>query len=333
MLKVIYFNSDNKFGVYQIIKTLKFILKKKIILNNSNNIFDLFFFKPDITHIHGCWRPMLFFAFFVSKILKIKIIISPHGMLDPVSLSTKKIKKNIAWFLYQKFILLKSELIIVNSDLEKRNVLKKINEKVNIIVIPHTIKVKKIIFKKKKLNSNLSFVFFSRIHPIKNLHKLINIWHGNNFLKNYNLYIYGKIEHNKYYNTFSEKISRSNNIIYKGEISKNIPQKLSEYDVLIHPSSSENFGLVILEALNAGLYTLINKQLKWKIIKKNGYSLSININSYEIVESIKFLNKNKKKIRSVKFRNNILKFLKKNYDLEKISARYTNNYYKIYPKT
>ena len=296
MLKVIFFNTDLKFGIYSVIKTLKHILKKKIYLINSNKILDIIFKNPDITHIHGCWRPYLFFVFLMSKLLDIKVVISPHGMLDPLSLSQKKIRKNIAWDLYQKYAFHFADLIIVNSQVEKLNVLKKINKKVKIIVLPHTIKTQKINFKKKKLNSNLKFVFFSRIHPSKNLHSLLNIWSNNNFFNNYNLFIYGKTDDKNYFKKISNKISRSDNIIYKGPIFKKIPEKLSKFDILIHPSKSENFGLVILEALNAGLYLLINKKLKWKKIEKSGFSSSVNIVSSDMIKKINQLEKKKEKL-------------------------------------
>ena len=57
--------------------------------------------------------------FFLAKIFKKKIIISPHGMIDPISLNQKD-KKKIALFFYQKFIFENSDLIIVNSKIEKK---------------------------------------------------------------------------------------------------------------------------------------------------------------------------------------------------------------------
>ena len=41
-------------------------------------------------------------------------------MIDPISLNQKKIKKKIALFFYQKFIFENSDLIIVNSKIEKK---------------------------------------------------------------------------------------------------------------------------------------------------------------------------------------------------------------------
>ena len=55
----------------------------------SNKILKFLSFKPDIIHINGCWKLRLVFFFILAKIFSIKIIISPHGMMDPFSLNQK----------------------------------------------------------------------------------------------------------------------------------------------------------------------------------------------------------------------------------------------------
>ena len=93
MLKVLYFTSETKkkFGVFKVVNILKKKQTNKIKSKLTNSIFDIFFFKPQIIHIHGCWRPKLFIVFLLAKITSIKIVISPHGMIDPLSFSQKKI--------------------------------------------------------------------------------------------------------------------------------------------------------------------------------------------------------------------------------------------------
>ena len=94
--KIEYFNNKN--------------IKTKLIFNKTNfykfNL-DLHFVinDYDIVHIYGMWRPFLIRVYLLAKKLKKKIIVSPIGYLEPWSLSQKKIKKKIAWFLYQKKII------------------------------------------------------------------------------------------------------------------------------------------------------------------------------------------------------------------------------------
>ena len=122
MLKVLYFTLEinNKFGVSKVVNDIKKNQSNKINIKLSKNILDIFLFKPQIIHIHGCWKLKLLIIFLLAKIMFIKIAISPHGMIDPFSFSQKKIKKNFAWFFYQKYIFKFSNLIIVNSEFEKK---------------------------------------------------------------------------------------------------------------------------------------------------------------------------------------------------------------------
>ena len=332
MIKVLFVSSEkpNKFGVSKVVNSLKKKLQKKIKLKFSNSILNFIRFKPNLIHIHGCWNLKLLLFFVISKLVSAKIIISPHGMINPISFNQKKIKKLIGWYFYQKLMFLNSDLIIVNSSLEKKNLQNKIKGKTKIYVIPHGININiKNNTKKISLKKKLRFVFFSRIHPSKNLEKLINIWTNSSFLKNFKLSIYGEITDYKYFSKFKDKIANSINIKYYRPLYKNIQTVLSKYDIFILPSNSENFGLVVLEAMSSGLYVLVNKKLPWKILQTKGFGKLININSASITNEVKKLELIKKKIRKKKFKNKLLQFLKKNYDWNDISKRYESYYLSV----
>ncbi len=168
MLKILYFTSEKKkkYGVFKVVNILKKKQNKKLKVKISDNIFDIFFFNPEIIHIHGCWRPKLIIIFLLAKITFTKIVISPHGMIDPLSFAQKKIKKIFAWFIYQKYIFMFSNLIVVNSDFEKKNLLKKIKFYKNIKIIKHGVNIPEQIINLKK-NKRLTFVFFFKNSSFK----------------------------------------------------------------------------------------------------------------------------------------------------------------------
>ena len=102
MLKLLFTSSEenNNFGVSKVITSLNEILQKKNIRSEySNNLFKFLIFKPDIIHINGCWKLRLILFFILAKIFRTKVITSPHGMMDPVSLNQKKIKKK-NWIIF-----------------------------------------------------------------------------------------------------------------------------------------------------------------------------------------------------------------------------------------
>ena len=327
MLKILYFTSEtnNKFGVSKVVNDIKKKQNNKINIKLSNNVLDILNFNPQVIHIHGCWQPKLLIIFLIAKIISKKVVISPHGMIDPFSFNQKKIKKTIAWFLYQRYIFHYSNLIIVNSKLEKYNLLKKIRFHKNIKIINHGVNIPQKNIKTKK--NELKFVFFSRIHPSKNLIKLVQIWKKNNFFDDYTLDVYGEIDDIKYFEIFKDEIKNSKNINYKGKINSNsLIYKLSKYDVFLHPSNSENFGLVILEAISCGLLPIVNKKLDWKILDKNNLGYSLNFNHNNLKKLIIRLNKSKQKIRSKEFGKKLRKYLFKNYNWDLIINEYYQNY-------
>ena len=332
MLRILYFTSEtnNKFGVSKVVNDIKKNKIKKIKIKLSNNILDIFSFKPKIIHIHGCWRPKLFVIFLLAKIIFIKIVISPHGMIDPFSFSQKKIKKNFAWFIYQKIIFRFSDLIIVNSKFEKQNLEKKLKFKKNIKIIKHGINMSEPTKNLKKKNK-LTFVFYSRIHPSKNLIKLVKIWKNNDFFYDYNLDVFGEIADVKYFDYFKDEIKSSKNINYKGKINiNNLNYKLSKYDIFLHPSNSENFGLVILEAMSCGLFAVVNKNLDWRVLDKKNLGYSLNFTYKNLKKLILKLNKSKKKIRSIKFKKILRNFLFQNYNWNLIANDYRKYYTKLF---
>ena len=332
-MSVIIFTNDlkneNSYGIGQIIHFLKKNIKirKNInveIVNFKNLITKIHKIKKSsLVHIHGCWSLIHLLTFIISKIYKKKIYFSPHGMLMPQALKIKKLKKQIALKIYQKKILDHCDKIIVNSNLEKK-FLKKLSNNKNISIVPHGININQKYFFKRNKNAKVKFLFYSRIHPIKGLLQLVDIWSKSKVLKKINLHIYGNVEDQIYFNKIKSLIT--NNIRYLGALnSVNKYQLMKKYDVLIYPSYSENFGIIILEALNAGLYVLVRENLPWKSLNsKFGKLIKMNKNFLEkniilLTEKVKInkINYDKKYLRN---------YLINNFNWKKIS----NIYLKIY---
>ena len=92
---------------------------------------------------------------------------------------------------------------------------------------------------------------------------------------------------------------------------------------------SENFGLVILEAMSCGLFPVVNKKLDWKILSKKGLGHSLNFTNRNLKKLISKLNKLKREIRNKRFKKKLKDFLIENYNWNLIIEDYHRNYNKL----
>ncbi len=312
----------------------------KLIFSSNNHFKYKLNFKEivkkfDIVHIYGLWKPFTIKLFSEAKRSKKTIIISPLGALEPWALSQKKIKKKIAWHLYQKKIMLDSDYIHATSEIEKEHLIELGIEEKKIIIIGHGIKFdenlrKSFNYKKKKM------IYFSRIHEKKGLLELISIWDQLKNSHNWKLEIYGPVSNTKYLNTIKKRIRLKNleneikifQPIFNNEEKKKIFLKS---DCFILPSKSENFGISIAESLSYGLPVLTTKDTPWEIINENNAGYVFDFSEKNLIYYIdKYMSLNSSQIEkmSIRARN----IIKDKFDEKKIFKSYVNFYKSIFTK-
>jgi glycosyltransferase involved in cell wall biosynthesis len=242
------------------------ILHKQSKILNNKYLLNKILSSCDIFHFFGGWSFFYIKLSLLALKLKKKIIVHPMGFYEPWSLSQKKLKKKIAWNLYQKKLLLKANLIHCASSNEKKNILK-LDKTFKTIVLPFGVQdnfiTKKNIKKLKK-----KALFFSRLHKKKGLSDLINVWQeiGN---KNWTLDIVGDGEDKIYFKKMTLR-KEVTNINFLGPIYEN-NEKIKlfrKYDIFILPTKNENFGISILESLARGVPVLTTNNTPWKSIAK-----------------------------------------------------------------
>ena len=102
---------QNIVNICETINMSHFVIHKKSRFYKNKYILEKNIDNSDIIHFFGGWT---FFYLKIHKIaskLRKKIIIHPMGLFDPQSFKQKKLKKEIAWKLYQKKMLLEADLI------------------------------------------------------------------------------------------------------------------------------------------------------------------------------------------------------------------------------
>jgi glycosyltransferase involved in cell wall biosynthesis len=284
-------------AVYNKNVDIKIIYLKNDLTKNDISVSEIYK-GIDIIHLFGGWDFFSFKLIFYAFYRKIKVIITPMGLYEPWSLEQKKIKKKIAWHLYQKYILKKSDLIICSSAVEKRNIYKLLKTD-NTVFLPHGINKNLINYKKKFFEGKKKkALFFSRIHKKKGLIELTTIWCKIN-PKNWELIIVGPEEDDTKKNVL--KIIRDNHNssikFLKPIFDINEKNKLfRNSDLFLLPSYSENFSYAIIEALQLKLPVLTSAFTPWQTIKQYNAGWVVDNLHESLEKNLRNIFKLKKKI-------------------------------------
>lgn len=243
----------------------------------------------DIIHNHMLWRMPNIYPLHIKKSKRISLITSPRGSMSKEALQVSEKKKLIFNKLSNQNNMLSSCDAFHATSNKEKNEIRSLGYKQPIAVIKNGVDIpilKKTNFSKEKTK----FLYLGRIHPIKGLDLLIRTWYKIEAQhKNCTLEICGYYEDIEYYNSLKELIKKLGlqNIYFSDKVSGDEKQKkYIENDVFIIPSKSENFALVIAEAMSYGLPVIVSEETPWHIVKKNNYGWVISLNEDDIYLAI-----------------------------------------------
>ena len=316
----------NNLAKYLLKKNIKVNILTSHLLKNNPNLFFNSIAQSDICHFFGGWSFFHIKSFFMATKQKKIRIIHPMGFYDPWALKQKMLKKKLAWYFYQEKILSMADLIHCASDKEKNNLLR-LNKDFKVKVLPFGIP--NIFIKKKKVKKKLNkrAIFFSRIHEVKGIDDLIKAWRESSN-KDWKLDVVGPKDNNIFYKKIF-KLSKNNpynNVRFlKPVFSDHQKSKLfNHYDLLLLPSKSENFGMVVLESLSRGLPVLTTANTPWQSIKKHNAGWIISDNYSSLLNTLKKIFNFSVKKFNIKSNNAIN--LAKKYKLNLIIRKYLKVY-------
>jgi glycosyltransferase involved in cell wall biosynthesis len=227
----------------------------------------------DVMHGHGIWQMPVYHMAQLAHKKDIPYIISPHGSLEPWALHYKKWKKLLALELYQERNLSLAACIHATAQSEAENLFR-FGLKGPIAVIPNGIDLFEFSLPRRKtLKQKKTVLFLSRIHPKKGIEILIEAWGSLDkaMRKNWDVKIVGFGEA-KYIQSLVNRILNKG---LAGEITIVDSQFGSERlkffddaDLFVLPTHSENFGLVIAEALASHIPVITTKGTPWQDLEK-----------------------------------------------------------------
>ena len=244
----------------------------------------------DVVHIQGLWStfPSLI-GVFCSALTTAKIVISPRGMLEPWSLSQNGLRKKIALLTYQGILLRKSDCLHVTAASESEHA-QNIIRHTNIEIIPNGLNVSKYqLASHETQDSKRTILFLSRIHPKKGIELLFDAWEELKFLwPEWQVHIVGDGAEDYIAHLKTEIQTRSLDSIDICDplYDEEKYSKFASSDLFVLPTYSENFGIVVAEALASGLPVITTTGTPWTEIEPAGCGHCIKPESDAFVEAI-----------------------------------------------
>lgn len=223
----------------------------------------------DIVHANTIWTWPTHLTAITSRNFNKPLLISPHGMLYPQALKVSAWKKRLIGKLFVRKDLNMANCIHATSEQEMIHI-RNYGIKRPIAVIPNCLVLDNKRYQCKEKRGILYFGFTGRLNPIKNIDLLIKAWTSlEEKTAGCELVIIGDGEKEfvDYLHTLSSE-SVLGNIKFLGFLAGDeLKNEINNLDYQILPSKSENFGMVVPEALSCNVPVIASTGTPWKILE------------------------------------------------------------------
>jgi glycosyltransferase involved in cell wall biosynthesis len=195
-----------------------------------------------------------------------KFILSPKGMLRPSALKFKAYKKKFFLAVFRLLNLHKLVQFHATDLAEAKNIESYFGVTTISSILDSPAPLPDQITFLDKIPGTLKLLFVGRIHPIKQLHLVLDgiKYHQ----KAITLTIVGTVEDENYWNTCKgiiDSFDSSSTVRIIGELTHDkMLSVISEHHILTLPTMGENFSHAIYEALSSGRPVLISDQTPWR---------------------------------------------------------------------
>jgi glycosyltransferase involved in cell wall biosynthesis len=230
----------------------------------------------DLVVTFGIWRLVTSLILRSATLVGVPVIVCPMGMLEPWALRQKALKKRLAWHAYQKSDLDHSVALHATSRPEAEN-LQQLGLKVPVVVLPHGIDLPDDVTltgarRRREVKKLRTALFLSRLHPKKGVEDLVQAWAAVR-PTGWELVIAGP-DCDGYRETVRKRVDQLNcatEVKLHGPVYGDKKSEMfARADLFVLPSYSENFGLVIPEALSYGVPVIATTATPWAELVETG---------------------------------------------------------------
>lgn len=283
----------------------------------------------DIIHLQHVWDPYIHIMAWYARSKGIPYIITPRGMLEPWIMQRNPLKKKLAMWLYQRKDIAKATYLHATCHMERDNI-RALGFENPIAVIPNGLNLDNKQVSVSECN-NKRIVFLSRIHPKKGIELLLEAWQQ--IESDWQLDIAGDGDAT-YIQSIKELIISKNikNVQVVGAKYGDEKWKfLQSADLFVLPTYSENFGIVVAEALYTGLPVITTTGTPWDELNSEGCGWWIELSVENLVQTLQTaLALDKESLQSMGLKGRQL--VEEKYDITKVAKDMKQLYEQILNK-
>ncbi len=230
--------------------------------------------RPDgrtVLHSHGLWLPVHHTAARFARASRTPLVISPHGMLTPWALRHRAWKKKLAWHLYQRNDLTAAGALHATST-QEADEFRALGLRNPVAVIPLGIALPPPAPPAERPAGPKTAVFLSRIHPKKGLLDFVAAW-AEVRPPGWRVVIAGPdvVGHQADVEAAVHARGLGSSFAFPGPVHDGAKWELyRRADLFVLPSYSENFGLVVAEALACGVPVITTRATPWQDLVTHG---------------------------------------------------------------
>ena len=240
----------------------------------------------ELIQIQSVWEMPYHKVILEARKQNIPYIVTPRGMLEPWSLSQKKWKKKLAWWLYQRNDVQKSACVFTTAKMEADHV-SNLGITTCKAVIPNGIETDAYPCKTSVEGVKKQVLFLSRVHVKKGIELLFEAWKRlHSDYVDWQLLVIGNGEA-EYIHSLENRVE---SLGLKDSI-KILPPVFGEAKIKVYqesalfclPSFSENFGMVIAEAMSCGTPVITTTNCPWEILNETdtGWCVDLSVENLE----------------------------------------------------
>ena len=287
--------------------------------------------KPDIVHTNSCWTPVSAMVAVWAKKEGYPVVYTPHGMLEPYAIQrhywTKKLP---AIFLFQKKGINVADLLHATAETEKENLIR-LGWNKNIYIVPNCVQIDKI-SQKKSWSRTKNILFLSRVHPKKGVNFLIEaVAQLKENLAGYKVTIAGFGEES-YISSLKELAAEkgvSEMFDFIGPVFDDNKWDLyKQADLFVLPTYSENFGIVVPEALASGTPVITTLGTPWNELNSKHCGWCVEVGTSPLVVALKeFVQCSETELETMG--RNGRKLVEEKYTSEAVAAQFMKMYQSV----